>query len=174
MHSVALSKRAAIGASFVILLTGCHQALSTGTPPDQLRGTQVVDGDTLSGVDQDGKRVRVRLIGIDAPELAHEGDPNECGAVGARDSLRDLVQGQDVTLVNDPKSDRIDRFGRRLAYVEMRGVDVALWQVARGHAGAWYPRGEPRPQRQDAYRQAERDAQEGHVGAWAACRTLGR
>lgn len=139
-----------------VLLTGCQQPPVTASPGDQLRVTYVADGDTLSGLDSTGQRVRVRLVGIDAPELAKAGQLAECGAADARDALQRLVLHQRVTLTNDPRADRMDRFGRRLAYVDVAGVDVALHQVEAGYAAAWYPRSEPRPDRHGTYLEAER------------------
>lgn len=157
-----------------LLLAGCDQQQPTGAAGERLTVTQVSDGDTIAGVDQEGQRIRVRLLGIDTPEVAHGDSSAECGAIAARDSLRDLLLREEVTLVDDPRSDRVDRYGRRLAYVEVGGVDAGFHQVEGGWAEAWYPSGEPRPDRYDGYRQAERAAQKGHAGAWATCPHLGR
>lgn len=134
----------------------------------------MADGDTLTGLDGAGQRVRVRLLGVDAPEVAHDGRLGECGATDARNSLERLVLHQRVTLFDDPRADRIDRYGRRLAYVEVGGVDVALRQVEVGYAAAWYPRGETRPARQASYLDAEQAARKARAGAWATCPSLGR
>jgi micrococcal nuclease len=76
---------------------------------------RVVDGDTfdvspaVEGVD------RVRLIGVETPEI---NDP-ECGeqplAAQAREFTTTELDGQEVDLEFD--EDRIDRYGRLLAYV---------------------------------------------------------
>ena len=154
-------------------LGGCHQQ-PAATSDEQLSVTKVSDGDTFTGVDQAGERVRVRLLGMDAPELAHNGKAADCGATEAKDALEQLLHGQDVTLVDDPQADRLDRYGRRLAYVDIGGVDAALHQIQGGQAEAWYPRGEPRPQRHQAYKQAERVARDSRAGAWSTCPRLGR
>jgi micrococcal nuclease len=74
----------------------------------------VIDGDTLvvSGV---GK---VRLLGVDTPELAREGRPAERGAVRAKDFVRERVEGQPVRLEYDVE--RHDKYGRTLAYVYLK------------------------------------------------------
>ncbi len=156
-----------------ILLAGCHPAQSS-SGAETLTVTHVADGDTLTGLDGAGQRVRVRLLGVDAPEVAHDGRLGECGATDARNSLERLVLHQRVTLFDDPRADRIDRYGRRLAYVEVGGVDVALRQVEVGYAAAWYPRGETRPARQASYLDAEQAARKARAGAWATCPSLGR
>lgn len=164
----------AAAACLAVLLTGCQQVQPIADVGDELRVTHVSDGDTLRGLDAAGRTVQVRLLGIDAPELAHDGQPAACGASDARDSLRRLVLQQDVTLSSDPRADRTDRYGRRLAYLEVAGVDAGLHQVTAGYAAAWYPRAEPRPARQDTYQEAQRTAQQGRMGAWARCTSLGR
>lgn len=136
--------------------------------------TYVADGDTFSGLSAAGERVRVRLLGIDAPEVAHDGGPAECGATDARSALQRLVLHQRVSLAYDPRADRIDRYGRRLAYADVAGVDVAVHQLAAGYAAAWYPRNEPRPARHASYLDAEQLARTAHAGAWASCPRLGR
>lgn len=59
-----------------------------------LRGTvtYVVDGDTVH-VDLRGRNERVRLLGIDTPELG------QCGAAKATRLARQLAQGRPVTLI---------------------------------------------------------------------------
>lgn len=162
-----------IAGCLAFCLIACEQQPA---PPsgEQLRVTHVPDGDTFSGTNEAGERVRVRLLGIDAPEVAHNGTPDECGAVEARDSLQALILHADITLTDDPQADRLDRYGRRLAYVDVAGVDAALHQIQGGQAEAWYPRSEPRPRRHQTYKQAERVAQESRKGAWTSCRHLGR
>lgn len=79
---------------------------------------RIVDGDTLvlSGLDE-----RARLIGIDAPELAHDGRPAECLGPEASLHLGDLVP-PDTDVVVTFDVERTDRFGRPLVYLH-RAVD---------------------------------------------------
>jgi micrococcal nuclease len=71
----------------------------------------VIDGDTIivSGV---GK---VRLIGVDTPELAHDERPAEPGAYEARQYVIDRAKDKEVRLEYD--WERRDKYGRVLAYV---------------------------------------------------------
>jgi len=73
----------------------------------------VHDGDTLRLVD--GRRVR--LLGIDAPELARDGHPAQPFGIEARDYLRNLVKqhGNRVSLVYD--TEKKGKYGRTLAYL---------------------------------------------------------
>lgn len=89
-----------------------------------------IDGDTLRAGDQ-----RIRLIGMDAPELAQTcGDENGrswlCGSE-ARARLRSLV-GFGVI---ECKSSSVDRYGRPLTVCSSRTVpDIGEAMVRAGHA----------------------------------------
>ena len=86
---------------------------------------RVVDGDTirvLPGADSNiGQRgsVRVRLLNIDAPELARDGAPAECLAEEATVRVEQLLADSEVVWLAADDVDR-DRFGRPL-----RGVWTA-------------------------------------------------
>ena len=95
---------------------------------------RIVDGDTID-VRVGSVVERVRLIGIDTPEIAHPGDPTpaECGgdAATAFTALATPV-GSEVRLLRDvvPRDD----YGRLLAYVE-RVQDAALLNLLLADAG---------------------------------------
>jgi endonuclease YncB( thermonuclease family) len=130
----------------------------------------------LTVLDSAGEKVKIRLLGIDAPELAHFGDPAGCGGVEAKDALVAMLpKGAEVTWVTDPIADQADVYGRVLAYVSGPGVDdVALALIEQGRAAAWVPSGEPHPTRWSSYTSAQKTAQNGAVGSWAICSELGR
>lgn len=79
---------------------------------DRARVSRVQDGDTL--LFTDGRRLR--LIGINTPELGKDSHGPEPGALAARDRLRQLLfsSGQQVQLRFD--QERHDRYGRLLAH----------------------------------------------------------
>ena len=123
--------------------------------------SHVRDGDTIELTNGDV----VRLVQIDAPELSEE----ECYARRATRLLRGLLPvGTQVSIVSDPTLDHVDRYGRRLAYVFKRRVNVNRLLVARGAAGVWFFEG-----RRGTYARAllasERRAVEGRVGLWRRC-----
>lgn len=93
----------------------------------------VVDGDTIQAI-VDGKSERVRLLGIDTPELGRDGTPDERCAAEARQFLADWVTDSTVTLSADPHSLERDRYDRLLAYVEIDGVDVSQTMLDEGWA----------------------------------------
>lgn len=89
----------------------------------------VTDGDTLRcGAE------RVRLIGIDAPELpGHCRHNRHCAAGDAAAStaaLAHLVHGRPVVLERHGR----DRYGRTLAFARVGRVDLSCAQLRGGHA----------------------------------------
>lgn len=94
------------------------------------RCERIVDGDTivLSG------GLRVRYIGIDAPETKHPDMPVEPFGRQAAERNRQLVAGKRVRLEYD--EERADQYGRTLAYVHVDGRFINAELVAGGYAEA--------------------------------------
>ena len=98
----------------------------------QVSVTDVVDGDTIDVSTQVEGTNRVRLIGVDTPEVFGGEEP--CGSE-ASDFTTEQLEGQDVTLEFD--EDRIDPYDRALAYVWVPDLDGELFNetlVRRGLA----------------------------------------
>ena len=133
----------------------------------RLTGTvvRVVDGDTIDVRLAAGRRERVRVIGIDAPETR----PGECFSAQATTRARVFAQGRQVTLVGDRSQDTRDRYERLLAYVDRAGGgDLGERLIAGGFARVYVF---DRPfRRLPAYRAAEASARAAHRGLWGACR----
>lgn len=127
---------------------------------------RVIDGDTLL---LDGDE-RVRLIGVDTPELHRPNTPVQYFAREAHAFTRRLVEHRRVGLAYD--RDRRDKYGRTLAYVYLEdGTFVNLEIVRRGYGFA-YTRFPFRYM--DEFRSAERSARESGAGLWAEPDSLGR
>ena len=107
---------AALVVALAMALTGCRSGIVT----------HVVDGDT---VDVDGRRVR--FIGMDTPERG------QCGYAEAKRRVAQLVGGQRVDVVSVP-GDTVDRYGRELGYIQVRGLDVGKELLVEGLAHARY------------------------------------
>jgi micrococcal nuclease len=124
----------------------------------------VVDGDTLR-VRVDGVTERVRIIGLDAPELS--GD--ECLAQEAASRMQSLVQSRDVRIVADPTQDDRDVYDRLLRHVwTLDGRSVARDLIAEGLARE-YTYDVPYDG-VDEHRAAEAEAIEAALGIWgSAC-----
>jgi endonuclease YncB( thermonuclease family) len=88
------------------------------------RVASVHDGDTLT---LSGSKVRI--WGIDAPELKQKCGGSACGVV-ARDALQELVKGRVVTCV---QKDR-DRYQRVVSSCQVSGADLGEQMVRSGNA----------------------------------------
>jgi endonuclease YncB( thermonuclease family) len=122
----------------------------------------VLDGDTI--VLQDGRHVR--LVQLDAPET----DERECYADQARTALYRLVPpGTEVEIETDPALDKVDRFGRTLAYVEKEGTNINLELVRAGAAAPWFFQGD-RGRYASDFLEAGQDARKHRRGLWGVCR----
>jgi len=136
--------------------------------------SRVIDGDTVD-VNIVRQVARVRVMGIDAPEMGHDGQEDECGADAATASLSNLLPvGMTVQLVRDVAAEDMDSYGRLLRYVEVSGIDVGEQMVEQGMAEAWYPPSAAVPGRYSVYKQEETRAQASATGLWALCPWLGR
>jgi len=78
---------------------------------------RVVDGDTVDVQLDNGLTERVRLIGIDTPEVVDPRKPVECFGREASAHAHELLDGQSVSLETDPSQGARDVYGRLLAYV---------------------------------------------------------
>lgn len=100
----------------------CLLAVVLVTSGSAERVVLVYDGDTFLTADS----VRVRLLGVDAPELYQPG-----GDI-ARDILEKFLLGRQVRLERD--GEERDEYGRLLRYVWIGDTMVNLELVARGYA----------------------------------------
>ncbi|WP_420414618.1 thermonuclease family protein [Roseibium sp.] len=127
------------------------------SPPQQVRAAdvRVVDGDTLV---LNGERVR--LEGIDAPELAQtcltsSGNTYRCG-VAAKEHLQALTRAGEVTCTGA----ETDAYDRRLATCFSAGQNLNKAMVADGQAYAFL-------RYSDAYRTEQEMARLNGNGLWA-------
>lgn len=115
---------------------------------------RVTDGDSLWVRPEDGGRPRrMRISGIDAPEL--------CQAHGqeARAALARQVKGRKLVW----QVLRTDDYGRPLVRLALEGDDVARRLVLQGHAWSYRYRQDPGP-----YLQEEAEARQARRGLFAA------
>jgi endonuclease YncB( thermonuclease family) len=135
-------------------------------PALRLKGlvSDVVDGDTID-IRARGREIRVRLIGIDTPEVF---GGSECGGPEASAAMKRIAEGKRVALATDPSQDRRDRYGRLLAYVRLiRGPSLQVSILTEGWAKVYVFE---RPFRKlERFRRAEQAAQAAGRGAWSLC-----
>jgi micrococcal nuclease len=129
---------------------------------ERVRVSVVQDGDTL--MLQDGRRLR--LIGINTPELGKSDSGPQPGAIAARDRLRQLVFANRQQLQLRFDQERQDRYGRLLAHAFFTDGGNVVEQLLSEGAGTQLvvP---PNTWQASCYRQVVRGArQQGH-GIWA-------
>ncbi|MDB5965651.1 MAG: hypothetical protein JWQ72_2151 [Polaromonas sp.] len=121
-----------VGAA-LLLAVAAHGTAGARSRPSHVAQTQtgvvthVVDGDTLWLRTTSEARLKVRLSGIDAPEMCQE------GGAASRAALKRRVAGQTVTVAFA----RHDDYGRALATVHVHGEDVGRWMVSQGQAWSY-------------------------------------
>lgn len=134
---------------------------------------RVIDGDTIV-VGED----KVRLIGIDAPEIGWVDPPagragrgsvdrrgNECFAEEAKEKLKELVEGKEIKLEKDVSEK--DKYDRLLRYVYLGEENINEILVREGFAKlATYP---PDMKYYGKIKEAQRVAKENRAGLWSYC-----
>lgn len=152
-------------------VTGQKPSTSTLTRPIGATRSHVAyvhDGDTLflqpDGTHSRDDQIKVRLIGVDTPEI---GDNAECFGYEARDYLRSLLpEGAEVWVM--PDREEFDRYGRSLLYVwTMDDRSVNLDLVQNGYATALNIA--PSNTYWKQFEAAEDAAYNARVGLWTAC-----
>ena len=138
--------------------TPSFPARLTRSAPVMVRA--VIDGDTIDVATLG----RVRLLGIDAPEIGHRYDTDAPFGRDARDRLAALVLRHWVRLEQD--SPAVDVYNRHLAYVLREDgifVNAVLVREGLARVSARLPLA-----RLEELRRAEREAQAFRRGMWGA------
>ena len=118
----------------------------------------VHDGDTITVLDATKILHKIRLSGIDAPEL------KQAFGTRAKQYLSKWVFNRQVVV----EWEKRDRYGRIIGVVIVDGQDMNLELVAAGMA--WWYRGyaaEQPPDDRELYAVAENEARAGKRGLWA-------
>ena len=124
--------------------------------------SSVVDGDTIEVSPPVEGVENVRLIGVDTPETVAPGEPVEpCGPEASAFTTEQL-EGQQVQLEFD--EERVDRFGRALAYVRSGGELFNETLVRQGYARVeTFP---PNTRYEDLFLAAQEQAKAEGLGIW--------
>jgi micrococcal nuclease len=125
---------------------------------------KVVDGDTFWIDDGSKKGIKIRLIGVDAPESRNSGT-KETGYFGkeSSDYLKTLIAGKKVRLEFD--AGHFDKYGRTLAYVYLEdGTFVNANLVKNGYATVMTV--PPNVKYADTFLKLERKARNRNKGLW--------
>lgn len=110
----------------LFLFVSCSMITEKGTISGKV--ISVADGDTMTILTADKKQIKIRMLGIDAPERGQD-----FGTV-ARQQLNNLCYGKNVIV---EKKDE-DQYGRVLGVVYVDGMNVNEYMVRNGLA--WYYR----------------------------------
>lgn len=123
------------------------------------RVKRIVDGDTIQLEDD----TKVRLLGINTPEMGNRFHTEEAGGKRAKQWLNAALKGQMVRLETD--TERLDKYGRTLAHVfTQAGVHVNVESVRQGLAAvSLYP---PNVSYAAALIDAQNKAEAERVGLW--------
>lgn len=138
---------------------------SAPAPAGLRRCERVIDGDTVV---LDGGE-RVRLIGVDTPEVHHPSKPVQYFGRQASAFTERLVEGKLVRLEYEQR--RRDRYGRTLAYLRLEDgtfVNLEIIRMGYGFAYTKFPF-----RYMDEFRAAERAARTNNAGLWAAPDSIG-
>ncbi len=121
---------------------------------------RIVDGDTIHL--KDGRKVR--FIGIDTPELGHNGEASQPYGRQAYDALVQLLNNQKKIGLSYDK-DKKDRYQRVLAYINLSdGQSVEQILLSKGLAHSIVV--PPNDQRIKCYRSIETSARKADLGLW--------
>lgn len=110
----------------LLLLVSCNPPAEKETISGKV--VSVADGDTMTILTTDNERIKIRLLGIDAPERGQD------FGTKARQHLNELCYGKTVIVEKDGK----DQYGRLLGVVYVEGINVNENMVRNGLA--WYYR----------------------------------
>lgn len=153
-------------------------------PARDVRVGCTLDGDTFDISGCGGDFERIRMLGIDAPEIAHGDDPADCWGPEAGNELARLIDGREVTLTFDEEC--VGVFGRTLAYVWLSTADVDIdptdtvstqdgavlvneLMLSRGYARLYDEDWVAELRLQERLAAAEATAAARGIGLWAAC-----
>ena len=98
--------------------------------------TKVYDGDTLTaeidlGFKMWAKKIKLRLSGVNTPEIRTKDPEEKALAIKARDRVRELCLGKEVVITTHGKG----KYGRWLATVYVMGdIDLTRFLIDEGLA----------------------------------------
>ena len=132
-----------------------------------VRVNRVVDGDTFYA--QMGTREeKIRVIGINTPEIGYDGIPSECFANEAQQYVESLIKGKQIWLTFDVTCQ--DSYGRWLAYAHLglEEEDFLQRHLIRSGYGYAFPFDDT-PTFNSDFVADEQIAKQNQAGGWASC-----
>lgn len=128
---------------------------------------KVVDGDTID-IAMNGDTVRLRLIGMDTPEVVDPRKVVQCFGKEASAEGHRLLEDERVKLEYDAVAGTYDKYGRMLAYVfRVRdGLFYNEYMIANGFAHEYTYDGQNYKYKTD-FKAAQSAAQKAQIGFWS-------
>lgn len=124
------------------------------------------DGDTIT-IDMNGKKEKIRFIGVDTPETHKPNAPVQCYGPAASAFTKNFIGKDKVRLESDPLSTNRDRYDRLLRYVYLQdGTLVNLRLIEDGY-GFYYPYFPFH--KSDQFAAAQEKAKASSRGVWGNC-----
>lgn len=147
---------------FLPLQTFAESCISKSlSAPEHATVKWVYDGDTLLLTD---KR-KIRIIGIDTPEVKHHQQKAQAYGAKAREALRELLNEYDYKVILRYEKERLDKYSRILAHVyTLDGINISSWLLENGFARTMsIP---PNVDLADCYKKSETIAQDQSLKIW--------
>ncbi len=126
--------------------------------------TKVVDGDTID-VLINNETKRVRIIGIDTPEIVDPRQGVECFGAEASERAKELLNNQAVILETDDSQDDTDKYGRLLRHIILQNGNNFAEQMVREGLAREYTYN-VKSKYQTDFLLAENEAKENKRGIW--------
>src|SRR5699024_5368727 len=133
------------------VLGGCTLVSTEGTART-VEVEWVIDGDTFVTTEDE----RIRVLGIDTPEIGRDGAQDEPCAREAKAATSGFLERGEATIVTDSAAGDTDQYGRTLAYVGTDGRDLGRKLLEDGLADVY--RAEPGINRFSKYAMAAAQA----------------
>ena len=158
----------------VIVVGGCVD--NTGNQEQFVDGTitNVVDGDTYDFESENGEEYRIRILGVDTPEVFSENDPQYWGDCGFSQEYLETWGGKSTKFVEDNYDEvdamiekrGIDPYDRQRAKVYVENESLSQILIKEGYATTFTARAFPE---MDKYLELEKEAREKGIGIWSEC-----
>ncbi len=143
IYSIPLTSNALISISYTVL--NCH------------------DGDTCRILSPDNLALKIRLIGIDAPEVSSKKTKeNQPYGKESKKYINDLIKGKRITL----KNYATDQYGRNLSEIFLDKENVNLKMVETGMAEVYKGKSDKKLDI-ETYHKAENEAKKNKIGIWS-------
>jgi micrococcal nuclease len=134
--------------------------------PGLYRVTDFADGDTVT-IDMNGKKEKLRFIGVDTPETHDPRKAVQCFGKAASDFTKQLIGSNSIRLEADPQNTNRDRYNRLLRYVYLPDgtlVNAEIIKQGFGFAYLSFPF-----TKSDEFKKYQDEARAQNRGLWGTC-----